>query len=129
MSNRSKGVHKAVFREGITGLSEHNYYVKSIKLINLWRLTKPPPPPIHCRYVLLYYYSGRVINVETVSLKIARDDWSDNIRLDPCECKWYDEYNIHQITFIRLFYLKVHGYHGNQVIGVYLNISQQFYTS
>jgi len=49
---------------------------------------------------------GRVLSTETVLLKIAREDWSSSIKIDSQCCKFYDEYNNHQVSFIRLFYTK-----------------------
>ncbi|KAK2180702.1 hypothetical protein NP493_430g01000 [Ridgeia piscesae] len=49
---------------------------------------------------------GRVVGVDTVTIKLAPEDCSGQIEVDPLETMCMDEYNTHQLSFIRLFYVK-----------------------
>ncbi|KAI0241795.1 hypothetical protein LSAT2_018751 [Lamellibrachia satsuma] len=48
----------------------------------------------------------RVVGVDTATLKLAPEDCSGLIEVDSLETMCADEYNTHQLSFIRLFYVK-----------------------
>ena len=53
--------------------------------------------------------------METVQLNIPQEDWKQHMTIEPAQTMWFDEYNVHLFSFIRIFYR--HKKHVIQQIG------------
>ena len=57
-------------------------------------------------YCTMHFYPGDIICAETVRLKVPQEDWSADVTIETEQSMWPDEYNVHLLSFIRIYYRK-----------------------
>ena len=67
-----------------------------------------------CIYPRTYKYSGRIITIETVPLKLPRNHW-DGPDVDPDQTFFIDEYLRHVLYITRIYF--VYGAPEEELIG------------